>query len=226
MRRSAFHALAIVLLLGTASQAQQVVPHVTAAWGTNILTSPGAELSTSPGRSGQFGVGISVGGKVRFEPELLYTGNTYRTRMAYKVFATAVRYSFRTDLLLGFAQMNGATLRTGVFLGTVVRADANLEQADQNSFFPNQNIGRLKSEHQARGMEAGLVLGYAFPISNDGRFGMEFQLRQHVVPVVEQDQHFGLQFAQDQLIFAANTRPTVLTVGGYFKLKRRADQKG
>lgn len=226
MRMRVFPALVLMLLVGSASNAQQVVPRFSAGWGTNFLTSPGTDLVTAPGRSGYLGAGLSVGGKVRFEPDFLFTGNTYRTRMAYKVYAAATRISFRADLLVGFPQMNKATLRVGPFIGIIRRSDVNLVQGDQNTFFGNYNIASLKMGHRAESMEAGVALGYAFPVSNDGRFQLEFQLRQHIIPLVEQDQYFALQFSPEQLVFSTNTRPTVISLGGVFLLKGKSDQKG
>lgn len=217
--------LLFVLAFGTTFivKGQGVEPRILAYWGTNMLTSPGTDLASSPGRSGGIGAGLTVGNgwerKIRIEPSLAYSGSAYRTRMAYRVFFVAVRNSIQADLLLAFPQMNGATLVVGPFVGRVQRARAVFEQGEQSSAFQGFSTARLMAEHFPVEREAGIVLGYRFPFSESGRFGLDLQLRQHLLPLVEQDQFFALQFSPDQQVLATNTRPTILAVGAWFRLK-------
>ncbi len=205
------------------SHGQGVEPRIQAYWGTNLLTSPGTDIVSSPGRTGGIGAAFTVGNgwerKIRLHPGVAFTGSAYRTRMAYRVFFVTVRNSIQADLLLAFPQMNGATLVVGSFFGRVQRARAVFEQGEQSSAFQGFSTARLMAEHFPVEREAGIVLGYRFPFSESGRFGLDLQLRQHLLPLVEQDQFFALQFSPDQQVLATNTRPTILAIGAYLRLK-------
>jgi len=206
-----------------ASHGQGLEPRLHASWGTNMLTSPGVDLESSPGRTGALAGSITIGtgwnSKIRFQPAFAYTGSAYRTRMAYRVFFVTVRSSMQLDLLAAFPQANGATLVVGPFVGRVQRARALFEQGEQSSAFQGFATGRLMAEHFPLQNEAGLVLGYSFPFSESGRFGIDLRFRQHLLPLVEQEQFFALQFSPDQQVLATNTRPSILSIGAYFRLK-------
>lgn len=209
--------------LTLAVQGQGLEPRLHASWGTNMLTSPGEDIRSSPGRTGAIAGSITIGtgwnAKVRIQPAIAYTGSAYRTRMAYRVFFVTVRNSLQADLLVAFPQMNGATLVVGPFVGRVQRARALFEQGEQSSAFQGFATGRLMAEHFPLQNEAGFVLGYSFPFSESGRFGIDLRFRQHLMPLVEQDQFFALQFSPDQQVLATNTRPSILSIGAYFRIK-------
>lgn len=202
---------------------QGVQPRLMAGWGTNLLTSPGAGLDSSPGRTGYVGASITVGngwrGKLRLQPTVCFVGSAYRTRMAYRAFFVTRRNSFQADLLLAFPQMNGATLVLGPFVGSVGRASALFEQGSPDAFIQGQTTARILAEHVPIEHEAGFVLGYSFPLGEEGRFGIDLRFRQHLVPLVEQEQSFALQFSPDQQVLATNTRASILSVGAHFRVK-------
>ncbi len=212
-----------LVALCCASQAQGVEPRIQASWGTNLLTSPGTDIRSSPGRTGSIGAAFTIGNgwerKLRIQPTILYTGSAYNTRMAYRTFFVTVRNSVQLDLLLAFPQMNGANLLIGPFFGKVQRTNAFFQQGDQNSAYQGYVGARAQSEHYPVKREAGLVLGISFPFRENGSFGMDILLRQHIVPLVEKDQFFAMQFSPDQQVLATNTRPTILSLGLHCRFK-------
>lgn len=219
--RSLLISLSVLFLLPPA-MAQNVEPRIAAAWGTNLLTSPGKDLDSSPGRTGSVGASITLGtgwqGKLRLRPTVSYVGSAYRTRMAYRAFFVTRRNSVQADLLLAFPQ-GGATFVVGPFVGRVVRSGAVFEQGSPDAFIQGMASARLMNEHYPVGHEAGIVLGYGFALGAEGRFGIDLLFRQHLVPLVERDQSFALQFSPDQQVLATNTRASILSVGMHYRLK-------
>lgn len=212
-----------LLALCSASHAQGVEPRIQARWGTNLLTSPGSDLRSSPGRTGSIGASFTIGNgwerKLRIQPALAYSGSAYKSRMAYRTFFVSVRNSIQLDLLLAFPQMNGANLLVGPFFGKVQRTNALFQQGDQNSVYQGFVGARARAEHYPLKQEAGLVLGLSFPFRENGGFGMDIILRQHLIPLVEKEQSFAMQFSPDQQVLATNTRPTILSVGVHYRFK-------
>ena len=207
----------------SASHAQGVEPRIQASWGTNFLTSPGSDLRSSPGRTGSIGASFTIGNgwdlKLRIQPALAYSGSAYKSRMAYRTFFVSVRNSIQLDLLLAFPQMNGAKLLVGPFFGKVQRTNALFQQGDQNSVYQGFVGARAQAEHYPLKQEAGFVLGLSFPFRENGGFGMDIILRQHLIPLVEKEQSFAMQFSPDQQVLATNTRPTILSVGVHYRFK-------
>lgn len=216
-------ALVSLFLLGWCSscRSQGLGPSIHGSWGSNLLTSPGADLLSSPGRTGSIGASLTIGSgwekKLRIQPTVSYSASAYRTRMAYRAFFVSVRNSIQVDLLVAFPQMNGATLLVGPFIGSILRSNAYFQQGDQNSAFQAQVAARALAQHFPLKNEAGLVLGYSFPFQEGGRLGMDLQLRQHLLPLVEQDQFFALQFSPDQQVLSTTTRATILSVGFHYR---------
>jgi hypothetical protein len=213
--------LSIIMLCSMGAKAQGVEPSVYFSWGTNLLISPGKDITSSPGRTIAFGASMTIGngwqGKLRLEPALSYTGSAYRTKMAYQVHFVTIRSSFQFDLLLALPQMNGARLRVGPFIGKVRNAKAAYEQGSNNTNVQGADGPRLQAEHFPVMQEAGFVLAYSFTLGRPGRFGLDLIFRQHLMPLVEKDQYFALQFSPEQLVLATNTRASILSVGLYYR---------
>lgn len=212
--------LAMAGIMGATLQAQVPEMRISAGWGTNLLTSPGTELQSSPGRTGSLALSVGVGtgwGKVHLQPALHYTGSAYRTRMAYQAFFVTRRSSLQLDLTIAATQMNGATLLVGPFMGFVQRASALFEQGSRANFVQGISTARILNEHFPNDREAGVVLQYSIPLDEKKRFGLDLGVRQHLLPLVEQEQFYALQFSPDQRVLATNTRPTILMAAVHYR---------
>lgn len=203
--------------------AQGLEPRLYFSWGTNILTSPGADITTSPGRTGSLGAAITVGNgwesKLRLVPAFSYTGSTYRTLMDYRSYFAVIRTSYQLDVMVGFRQMNGATLFVGPFYGWVRKAKAAYEQGSKNTYIQGGTTGRIMAEHYPNLREAGFVLGYSFPLDSKKRFGLILLFRQHIIPLVDKDQYYALQFSPDQQVLSTDTRASIFSVGLHYRFK-------
>lgn len=213
----------IILVSFTCSpglHAQGLQPRIHAAWGTNFLTSPGTDLATSPGRSGYFGASISIGsegGKITFHPALGISAAAYRTRMAYRIHFVSQRTSVDLDLLMGIRQLNRTILMAGIFAGRVTAASASIEQKARDVIYGNA-YPVLHADHHAHDLRAGVILGMAIPLGRTGRWMIDLRVRQHAVPLVNDEQFHQLIFEAEQLVLSTNTRPTEITFGLNFGL--------
>lgn len=218
--RSMLAALAMSGLFMCATFAQVPEMRVSAGWGTNLLFSPGTELQSSPGRTGSMALSMGVGtgwGKVHLQPALHYTGSAYRTRMAYQAFFVTRRSSLQLDLTVAARQMNGATLVVGPFVGFVQGASALFEQGSRANVVQGITTARILNEHFPNDREAGVVLQYSIPLDEKKRFGLDLSIRQHLLPLVEREQSYALQFSPDQRVLATNTRPTIVMVAVHYR---------
>ncbi|MCW5898276.1 MAG: hypothetical protein KIT10_03315 [Flavobacteriales bacterium] len=221
-------ALLPIAIVAPPSKAQFVEGRVHGAWGMNLLTSPGEDLTSSPGQTIMLNGSITLAGekrKVLFQPALNLGFNAYRTRMAYRVHFVTERTQLGLDMVLGFPQMSGTILQAGFFAATVTRVNNRIENDAQGVFFPLYNQAQLQRDHFHRPGQAGVILGLAVPLAREFKWGLDLQLRQHLIPLVERSQEFALINRPPQLIMAESTRATILTIGLSYRIGQAA-QKG
>ena len=212
----------LLLLLPRTGVAQSSELQVLGAWGTNLLTSPGADLESSPARSGHFSVGLlRAAGREgnTLEAGVRLSGNAYHTRMAYRTFFVSQRTTMGLDLLRGFGQGGGSSFKVGFFADLVLSASATVYQQGQNTNLPIFNDPRINTQHIPTDVQAGVVLGWHIPLGS-GRLGLDIQLRQHLVPLVGSDQSFAIPFQAEQQVLSTNTRATVLLAGLSYRITR------
>ncbi len=191
----------------------------------NLLTSPGVALSTAPGRTGYFGAGLAVGGmdKVHVRASFSFAAAAFRTRMAYRVHFVSRRNAADFDLLAGFPQMNGTTLLVGGFIGRVLDSGAFVEQQGQDVFQGQPPYYYDHTAHDLHTNRAGFILGMNIPLSSAGRLEMDIRLKQHLIPLVEEDQYFTLVFQPEQQVLSRSTRATEITIGLSYRFFRNED---
>lgn len=210
-----------LILASPSASAQATEPRVHGAWGTNLLTSPGADMRSSPGRTGQLAFSFTLAGeqrKVLFQPALILSHSAYRTRMAYRVHFVTERTQLGVDMIMGFPQLSGTVLQAGLFAATVTRVNNRIELDAQDNYFPIYNDASIQRDHYHRSGQAGIVLGLAVPLSKDFKWGLDIQVRQHLIPLVDRGQEFALINRPAQPVMAENTRPSILTFGISYRI--------
>ncbi|MDX9750142.1 MAG: hypothetical protein RBT71_03590 [Flavobacteriales bacterium] len=213
-----------VLLLAAAAlaspaRAQMVSARMHAAYGTNLLFSPGTDLRSSPGRTGHVGVQASIGrpgGRVAFVPALRMGQHAFRTRMAYRVHFTTVRSQFDLDLAVGLRQMSGTVWHIGGFIGRATKVTNRIEQRSDDRSFPRYPLTTLSDRLYDRD-QFGALLGLQVPLDERHRWSLDLMLRYHFTPLVNADQHVALVHRPPQLVTSTVTRPATLTVGIGFR---------
>lgn len=195
-----------------------VAPSVHAAYGPNLLFSPGSDLESSPGRSGYVALQAAIGkpeGRVAFVPALRASQHAFRTRMAYRVHFTTVRSQFDLDLAIGLRQMSGTVWQIGGFVGRVTKVTNRIEQRADDMAFPRYPLTTLSDKLYDRD-QFGALLGLKVPLDARHRWSLDLMLRYHFTPLVNEDQYVALVHRPAQLVTTTRTRPMTFTVGlGY-----------
>ena len=207
--------LASLLLGGTPCAAQGLRPRVHAAYGSNLLLSPGTDLQSSPGRTGQLGFSLAIGrpdAKLAFVPALRASQHAFRTRMAYRVHFSTIRSQFDLDLAMGLRQMSGTMWQFGAFVGTVSKVTNRIEQQAGNNTFPTYPLTTLRSELYDR-TQLGALIALWVPLDEGHRWGLDLMARYHFTPLVKDGQEVALVHRPPQPVTADNTRPVTLTIG-------------
>jgi hypothetical protein len=197
------------------AKAQSLAGRVHGGWGTNLLLSPGEDVTHSPGRTGHVGLALTYGKpdqKVLVHSTVRLTGSAYRTRMAYQVWFVSQRNTMEMDLMAGFRQMNRTILQVGVFAGRTTRGSAIVEQGRKTTVQPLFPDPRVRTGHFPNNSVFGVTLGMAIPLDPNDRFGLEFQIRQHLLPFVDAPQSLALPFQPEELVLADNTKASILLV--------------
>lgn len=205
--------MACLVLSFPALQAQVLAPRIHAGWGTNLLTSPGTDITHTPGRTGHVGLALTVGRpeqKVLLHSSFRFTGSAYRTRMAYQVWFVSQRSTMEFDLMAGFRQMNRTLLQAGLFVGRTTSGSAIVEQGRKSTVQPIFPDPRVRTGHFPEQGVLGVALGLAIPLDPNDRFGLEFQFRQHLRPFMAAEQQLALPFQPEETVLATNTRSSIL----------------
>ncbi len=215
----------VLLSLVQIGVCQTVRPSFVAGWGGNLLTSPGTELRSFVGRTGYVGAGVEIGeGKIIFHPRVSFLAANFRTEMANRLYFVSRRSAFDLELLAGFRQMNRTLWLIGVFGGKVSQANAFIEQ-DRQNVVTGAALPALRARHLETRERAGVLGGLRIPLGSAGRLALDIMLRQHLIPLVEEDQYHALPFQPEQLVLHQKTLATEFTIGlGY--LIKKADDDG
>ncbi len=208
----------LVLAVGGHAQAFALRAHV--AYGTNLLTSPGTDLQSAPGRTGLVDISAIIGHtdrKVAVITSLRAGQHAFRTRMGYRVHYTTTRTQFDLDLAIGLRQMSGTMWRFGGFVGQVTRMTSRIEQRSGNNAFPRYPPITPKPEQYDR-MQLGVLIGLMIPLDAKHRWDLDLMLRHHFTPLATQEQLATLVHQTPQVVLSPTTRPSTFTVGLGYRL--------
>ncbi len=203
----------LLIVAPTRAQEKALRPHMELGGGINILTSPGTGLRSGMGGSGHLAAGLSIEADLlSFHPRLVISTAGFRSHMAPGTHFVSQRSALDLELAVGRELPNGPTVVAGIFAGTVLEAHTMVETRYAN-VVRGQTVPTMLSDHHVHPRRAGIVLGALLPLGRAHRWAWCVRLRQHLIPLVQEDQFQVLANGDAYRVLSGNTRPTELTLG-------------